>query len=130
MAFCGKIEEEIMELDEKEAEEFLEEYGLKKMSTDRFLKASYDLLDLITFYTIGQNEIKAWPLHKNATAVQAAGAIHTDMEKGFIKAEVVPLTDLLQAGSFQATKESAALRLEGKDYLIQDGDVVYFRFSK
>jgi GTP-binding protein YchF len=130
LAFCGKIESEIMELEEEEAKAFLEEYGLKELSSKNFLRTSFDLLDLITFYTIGENEVKAWSLPKNTAAVNAAGTIHTDMEKGFIKAEVISCDELLQHGSFHTAKEKAAVRLEGKDYLVQDGDVLYIRFSK
>lgn len=130
MAFCGKIEAEIMELEEEEAKDFLKEYGLKELSAEKFLRTSYDLLELITFYTIGQKEVKAWPLLKNTSAVLAAGTIHSDMEKGFIKAEVISWKDLDQHGSLQAAKDSASVRLEGKEYIIQDGDVVYFRFAK
>ncbi len=128
-AFCGKIETEILELEEEEKEVFLAEYDLRELSAPKFLKVSYDLLNVITFFTIGKEEVKAWTIRKNSTALKAAGAIHTDIEKGFIRAEVVPWEVLLQHGSFQAAKEKAALRLEGKDYLVQDGDVIYFRFA-
>jgi GTP-binding protein YchF len=130
LAFCGKIEAEILELKKEEIEAFLAEYGLKELSAPKFLKASYDLLKAITFFTIGKDEVKAWTILQNTAAVNAAGAIHSDIEKGFIRAEVIPWTELLRHGSFQAAKEKAAVRLEGKDYLVQDGDVIYFRFSK
>ncbi len=129
LAFCGKIELEIMELEEAEKNIFLKEYGLKEASVNRFLRTSYKLLGVITFYTIGKEEVKAWTIKKNSTAVQAAGLIHTDIAKGFIRAEVISVDKLLDFASFQTAKEKAALRLEGKDYLVQDGDVIYFRFS-
>jgi GTP-binding protein YchF len=129
LAFCGKIEAEIMELEDEERETFLAEYGLKELSISKFLKASYDLLKALTFFTIGKEEVKAWTIRENTPASQAAGAIHTDIEKGFIKAEVIPWEELLQHGSFQTAKEKGAIRLEGKDYLVQDGDVIYFRFA-
>jgi len=128
LAFCGKIEAEIIELEE-EKEAFLEEYGLKELSATKFLKASYNLLGAITFFTIGKEEVKAWTAIQNTTALKAAGLIHSDIERGFIRAEVIPWEELLEYGSFQAAKEKAAIRLEGKDYIIHDGDVIYFRFS-
>ena len=88
------------------------------------------LLQVITFFTIGKEEIKAWTINENTSAVHAAGAIHSDIEKGFIRAEVIPWQELLKHGSYQTSKEQAAVRLEGKDYIIQDGDVIQFRFSK
>jgi GTP-binding protein YchF len=128
-AFCGKIESEILELEEEEKDIFLKEYGLKELSGIKFLKASYDLLDVITFFTIGKQEVRAWTIKKGTPALLAAGTIHTDMEKGFIRAEVIPLAQLLEHTSLQAAKESGAVRLEGKDYIVHDGDVIYFRFS-
>ena len=129
-AFCGKIEMEILELENEEKEMFLTEYGLKELSGPKFLKSSYDLLNVITFFTIGKDEVKAWTIPENTTALKAAGSIHTDIEKGFIRAEVIPWEELLQHGSFQAAREKAAARLEGKDYSVLDGDVIYFRFAK
>lgn len=129
LAFCGKIESEIMELEGVEKEPFLKEYGLKELSATRFLKASSALLGAITFFTIGNKEVKAWIIKKNTSALKAAGIIHSDIEKGFIRAEVISWKELLEHGSFQEAKEKAAIRLEGKDYIVQDGDVIYFRFS-
>jgi len=129
LGFCGKIEMEILELEEEEKETFLEEYGLDELSAPKFLRASYELLDVITFFTIGKDEVKAWTIPKNTSAVDAAGVIHTDMQKGFIRAEVIPWTQLLEAGSHQAARESGKIRLEGKEYIVQDGDIVYFRFA-
>jgi GTP-binding protein YchF len=129
-AFCGKIEMEILELENEEKELFLTEYGLKELSAAKFLKASYDLLKVITFFTIGKDEVKAWTIPEETTAVNAAGSIHTDIEKGFVRAEVIPWEKLLEHDSFQAAREKAAVRLEGKDYIVQDGDIIYFRFAK
>jgi len=103
---------------------------LKELSAPKFLKSSYDLLKVITFFTIGKEEVKAWTIPEDTTALKAAGAIHTDIEKGFVRAEVISWEELLQHGSFQAAKENAAVRLEGKEYHVQDGDVIYFRFAK
>jgi GTP-binding protein YchF len=130
LAFCGKIEMEILELDEEERTLFLEEYGFKELSAPKFLKSSYDLLDVITFFSIGKEEVKAWTIPRRTPAVNAAGIIHSDIEKGFIRAEVIGWEELCKHGSFQNAKENAAIRLEGKDYAVQDGDVIYFRFAR
>lgn len=129
LAFCGKIEAEILELEEEEKDVFLKEYGLKELSGTKFLKASYGLLDVITFFTIGKQEVRAWTIGKGTSAQSAAGTIHTDMEKGFIRAEVISIERLLEHASLQTAKENGAVRLEGKDYTVQDGDVITFRFS-
>ena len=130
LAFCGKVEMEILELEDEEKQLFLNEYGLKELSAPRFLKASYDLLDVITFFTVGKDEVKAWTIKKGISAVEAAGEIHSDIQQGFIRAEVIPWNSLLEHGSFQSARENAAARLEGKKYTIQDGDVIFFRFNK
>jgi GTP-binding protein YchF len=129
-AFCGRIEMEILELDDEEKDIFMKEYGLKELSASRFLNASYNLLDVITFFSIGKEEVKAWTIPKGTHALHAAGTIHSDIEKGFIRAEVIGWEELCASGSFQASKENATIRLEGKDYIIEDGDVIYFRFAK
>ncbi len=129
LAFCGKLELEIMELEEEEKKVFLSEYGLKELCAPKFLRASYELLEAVTFFTVGKDEVRAWTIRKNTPALKAAGVIHSEIEKGFIKAEVISWEELLQHGSLQRAKEKAALRLEGKDYIVQDGDVIYFRFS-
>lgn len=129
LAFCGNIEAEIFELEEKDKVAFLSEYGLREQSAPKFLRASYDLLEAITFFTIGKDEVKAWTIKENTTALKAAGSIHSDIEKGFIRAEVISWEELLKHGSFLTAKEKAAVRLEGKDYFVQNGDVIYFRFS-
>ena len=130
LAFCGKIESEILELESKDRKAFMEEYGLKELSTSRFLRSSYELMDVITFFTVGKNEVKSWTIQRDSTALTAAGKIHSDIEKGFIRAEVISWDLLLNHGSFQEARKSGDLRLEGKEYLVQDGDVLYFRFSK
>jgi len=129
LVFCGKIEMEILELEKEEKEAFLVEYGIKELSSVKFLRTISRLLDSISFFTIGKDEVRAWAIKKNTPASQGAGAIHTDMEKGFIRAEVIPWQELIQHGSLQMAKEKGAIRLEGKDYIIQDGDVIYFRFA-
>lgn len=129
MAFCGQIESEIIQLPPQEQEQFLREYGLKEFSIAKFLRISFQVLNLIVFYTVGKNEVKAWTIPRNTPAPRAAGVIHTDMEKGFIRAEVIPIGDLLQCGSLAKAREKGLIHLQGKDYLIQDGDVVYFRFA-
>jgi hypothetical protein len=129
-AFCGRIEAEILELENEEKDMFMEEYGLKELSAARFLGASYSLLDVITFFSIGKEEVKAWTIPKGMPALHAAGIIHSDIERGFIRAETIGWEELCELGSFQAAKEKAAIRLEGKDYTVKDGDVIYFRFAK
>jgi GTP-binding protein YchF len=129
LAFCGRIEAEIAELQGEDRLAFLAEYGLKELSQARFFRELPRILGVITFFTIGKNETRAWMVPKGAPAVQAAGAIHTDIERGFIRAEVIAWDKLLEFGSLQAAKDKGAIRLEGKDYPVQDGDVIYFRFA-
>lgn len=127
--FCGKIEAELAELDDAEAAEMMKEFGLKESGRDRLIQATYRLLGLISFLTCGEPECRAWTIERGMTAPQAAGAIHSDIERGFIKADVVNWEDLLAAGSFAAAKEKAQVRLEGKEYVVKDGDVILFRHS-
>lgn len=127
--FCGKIEAELAELDDAEAGEMMKEFGLKESGRDRLIQATYRLLGLISFLTCGEPECRAWTIERGMTAPQAAGAIHSDIERGFIKADVVNWENLLAAGSFAAAKEKAQVRLEGKEYVVQDGDVILFRHS-
>jgi len=127
--FCGKIEAELAELDDAEAAEMMKEFGLKESGRDRLIQATYKLLGLISFLTCGEPECRAWTIERGMTAPQAAGAIHSDIERGFIKADVVNWENLLAAGSFAAAKEKAQVRLEGKEYIVQDGDVILFRHS-
>jgi ribosome-binding ATPase len=127
--FCGKIEAELAELDDAEAAEMMRAYGLAESGRDRLIQASYQLLGLISFLTCGEPECRAWTIERGMTAQKAAGAIHSDIEKNFIKAEVVNWENLLAAGSFPAARERAQARLEGKEYIVQDGDVILFRHS-
>jgi ribosome-binding ATPase len=127
--FCGKIEAELSELDDAEVAEMMKAYGLAESGRDRLIQASYRLLGLLSFLTCGEPEVRAWTIERGMTAQKAAGAIHSDLERGFIKAEVVNWEDLLKAGSFGAAREKAQVRLEGKDYVVQDGDVILFRHS-
>lgn len=125
----AQVEAEIAELSGAEKELFLQELGIEESGLDKLIKAGYDLLGLITFFTAGEKEARAWTAKKKSTAPEAAGVIHTDMERGFIKAEVVSYENLIKAGSFANTREAGQLRLEGKDYIVQDGDVCYFKFN-
>jgi GTP-binding protein YchF len=127
--FCGKIEAELAELPDSEAAEMMRAYGLAESGRDRLIQGSYRLLGLISFLTCGEPECRAWTIERGMTAQQAAGAIHSDIERGFIKAEVVNWENLLKAGSFLAAREKAQVRLEGKEYIVQEGDVILFRHS-
>jgi ribosome-binding ATPase len=129
VAICGRLEAELAEMEEKEAAELLASYGLKEPGLNRLIRATYDLMGLIQFFTAGEPEVRAWTIRKGSTAVRAAGAIHSDIEKGFIRAEVVRWNDLLAAGSIAAAREKAQVRLEGKEYIVQEGDVILFRHS-
>ena len=128
-AICGKVEAELAELNESEAVEFLASYGLKESAISRLIHASYQLLGLISFFTVGDEECRAWTIRAGTSALEAAGEIHTDMERGFIRAEVVKFEDLMAAGSFAEARTRAQLRLEGKDYVVHDGEVVRIRHS-
>src|SRR5438270_5496329 len=129
VAVCGRLEAELAEMDEKEAAELLSSYGLKEPGLNRLIRATYDLMGLIQFFTAGEPEVRAWTIRKGSTAAKAAGEIHSDIEKGFIRAEVVRWNDLLAAGSIAAAREKAQVRLEGREYLVQEGDVILFRHS-
>ena len=126
---CAQIEEEISELEEDEKAMFLEDLGLKESGLDKLVKASYKLLGLISFLTSGEDETRAWTIKIGTKAPQAAGKIHTDFERGFIKAEVVNYKDLLEQGSLAAAREKGLVRMEGKEYVVQDGDNILFRFN-
>jgi len=129
VAVCGRLEAELAEMEDQEAAELLDSYGLKEPGLNRLIRATYDLMGLTSFFTAGEPEVRAWTIHKGTNAVKAAGAIHSDIEKGFIRAEVVRWDDLLAAGSLGVAREKAQVRLEGKDYLVQEGDVILFRHS-
>ncbi len=126
---CAKIEEEMSELDDEERDMFLEELGLSESGLDKLIKASYSLLGLISYLTSGEDESRAWTITRGTKAPQAAGKIHTDFERGFIRAEVVSYDDLISCGSMTAAKEKGLVRLEGKEYVVQDGDIILFRFN-
>ncbi len=126
---CGRLEAELAEMDDKEAAELLASYGLKEPGLNRLIRATYELLGLIPYFTAGEPEVRAWTIRKGTSAVKAAGEIHSDIEKGFIRAEVVRWKDLLAAGSVAAAREKAQVRLEGRDYIVQEGDVILFRHS-
>ena len=125
----AKLEMDIAQLPEEEAEIFLAEYEIKEPSLNRFIRLSYDLLGLISFFTAGEKEVHAWTVSQGATAQEAAGTIHSDMEKGFIRAEVVSFEDLVTLGGFAEARQHGKLRLEGKKYIVQDGDVLTIRFN-
>lgn len=125
----AKIEEEISQLEDSEKEEYLEALGIKESGLDKLIKASYDLLGLLSYLTSGEDETRAWTIKKGTKAPQAAGKIHSDFERGFIKAEVINYQDLLDCGSSAVAKEKGLMRLEGKDYVVKDGDVILFRFN-
>jgi GTP-binding protein YchF len=126
---CAKLEAELAELEGEEKEELLKELGLKEPGLNVVIREGYKLLDLVTFFTAGEQEVKAWTIKRGTKAPQAAGKIHSDIERGFIRAEVIRYEDLIKEGSLQACKEKGLMRLEGKDYVVQDGDIIYFRFN-
>jgi GTP-binding protein YchF len=126
---CAAIEAEIVELDEEDRQEFLADIGLEEPGLNRVVRAGYKLLNLETYFTAGEKEVRAWTIPVGATAPQAAGVIHTDFERGFIRAEVVAYDDFVSNRGEQGAKEAGKLRLEGKDYIVRDGDVIHFRFN-
>ena len=128
-AICAQIEEEISELDDEERQMFLDDLGLKESGLEKLIRASYHLLGLMSFLTSGEDETRAWTIKQGTKAPKAAGKIHTDFERGFIKAEVVNYKDLLENGSLAAAREKGLVRMEGKEYVVQDGDVILFRFN-
>jgi len=129
IALQGKLEMEIAQLPPDDAAVFMQEYGIQELSLNRMIKASYDLLNQQSFFTVGEDEVRAWTTQRSATAVEAAGEIHTDLQKGFVRAEVVPCQDLLELGGMAEAKTKGKLRLEGKDYVVKDGDIVHIRFN-
>lgn len=129
VSICNKIESEIAELEDYEKAEFLAELGVEEAGLNRVIRAGYSLLRLQTFFTAGTKEVRAWTIPIGSTAPQAAGKIHTDFEKGFIRAEVISFTDFVNLGGEQAAKDAGKWRLEGKDYPVRDGDVIHFRFN-
>ena len=129
MVISARIEEEISALDKEEKQMFMEELGVKESGLDKLIKASYELLGLISYLTAGKPEVRAWTITKGTKAPQAAGKIHTDFERGFIRAEVVSFDDLMECGSMTAAKEKGLVRSEGKEYVVNDGDIILFRFN-
>ncbi|MDP4856074.1 MAG: DUF933 domain-containing protein [Desulfobacterales bacterium] len=129
LAIRGKLEHELAQMSPEEAAEFLKEFDIATSAKDRIITKSYELLGLISFFTIGEDEVKAWTIRKHTAAIDAAEAIHTDLKKGFIRAEVLAYDDLMTAGSYAAARKSGTVRLEGKDYEVQDGDILNVRFN-
>ena len=129
LPICARMEQDIAELEGEEKQMFLEELGVEESGLDRLIKCSYALLGLISFLTYGKDECRAWTIKKGTKAPKAAGKIHTDIERGFIRAEVIAYDDMMKCGSVNAAKEKGLLRSEGKDYVVQDGDMIYFRFN-
>ena len=129
VAICAKIEAEMADMGDEDKRAFLADLGLEEPGLDRVIHAAYDLLGLHTFFTAGPREVRAWTLHKGDTAAQAAGTIHTDFERGFIRAEVIGYEDYVACGGEQGAKEAGKMRLEGRDYVVRDGDMIYFRFN-
>ena len=128
-AICGKVEAELAELSEADAAEFMASYGLKESAISRLIRSSYSLLGLISFFTVGEDECRAWTIRAGSTALDAAGEIHSDIQRGFIRAEVIKYEDLVAAGGFAEARQHGTLRLEGKEYVVADGEVAHFRHS-
>ena len=129
VALQGKLEMEIAQLPPEDAAIFMEEYGIEELSLSKMIGLSYNLLQLQSFFTVGEDEVRAWTTRRGASAVEAAGEIHTDLQKGFIRAEVVSYADLVELGGMNEAKSKGKLRLEGKEYLVKDGDIVHIRFN-
>jgi len=129
VVICAKIEEEVAELEEEEKQAFLEEMGIEVSGLDILIQKAYHLLGLATYFTAGEQEVRAWTFRRGMKAPQCAGIIHSDFERGFIRAETVAYADLLDYGSMTAAKENGKVRQEGKEYVVQDGDVMLFRFN-
>ncbi len=126
---CAKIEEELIGLEEDEAQEFLSSLGVEESGLNQIIQKGFDKLGLMSYFTAGVKEVRAWTIHKNTTAPKAAAVIHNDFEKGFIRAEVIAYNDYITAGGEQKSKEAGKMRLEGKEYIVQDGDIMHFRFN-
>ena len=129
LPICAKLEQDVAELEGEEKQMFLEELGIAESGLDRLIKCGYSLLGLISFLTYGEDECRAWTIRKGTKAPQAAGKIHSDIERGFIRAETINFNEMIACGSVSAAKEKGLLRSEGKDYVVQDGDMIYFRFN-
>ena len=129
VALQGKLEMELAQLPDEDAAMFMEEYGIEELSLSKMIGLSYDLLQLQSFFTVGEDEVRAWTLRRGGTAYEAAGAVHTDLQKGFIRAEVIPVHELIELGGMTEAKAKGKLRLEGKEYPVQDGEIVHIRFN-
>ncbi len=129
VGLMGKLEMDIAQLTDEEAQMFFSEYGIEEPGLNRMIQESYDLLGVLSFFTIGDDEVRAWTVRRGATALEAAGMIHTDLQKGFIRAEVIGFEDLIELGGMTEAKNKGRLRVEGKDYLVQDGEIVHVRFN-
>ena len=129
LCLSAQLEEELSQMEGDDLQEFLQEFHIKELGLPTLIKESYDLLGLMSFLTAGEKEVRAWTIKKGTKAPQAAGVIHTDFEKGFIKAEVVKYDDLIAAQNYNIAKENGKVRLEGKDYVVEDGDVMLFKFN-
>ena len=129
LAVRGKLEMELAQMDASEAAVFMEDFGIEESALDRVVKKSFALLHQITFFTVGEDEVKAWTVTADVPAIEAAGAVHSDIQRGFIRAEVVACEDLQRTGDYAAARKQGLVRLEGKTYPVRDGDVIYFRFN-
>ncbi len=129
MSICAKVEAEIASLEEEERDAFLTELGISESALNRFIKSCYSLLSLISFFTVGEDEVRAWTITEGTSAYEAAGKIHSDIQRGFIRAEVMDLEDFIKYGSEKALKDAGRFRLEGKNYIIHDGEIVHYRFN-
>ncbi len=129
LVICGKIEAELNELSKEEREEFLKDMGITERSLNRLIKKGYEILDLITFYTIISNEVRGWTVKKGTKAPEAGGKIHKDFEKGFIRAEIIKFDDFVKTGSESKCRELGLIKIEGKNYIVEDGDIIHFRFN-
>jgi len=129
MVIRGKLERELAQMSEEEAKDFLTEFNISASATDRVIKGSYEILGLISFFTVGDDEVRAWTIRKNTQALDAAEVIHSDIKKGFIRAEVLAYNDLMAVGTYAEARKKGTVRLEGKTYIVQDGDILNFRFN-
>jgi GTP-binding protein YchF len=129
LEILGKLEMELAQLSPDEASEFMVEMGIEQLARDRVIRSSYRLLDLLSFFTANEQELRAWTIRQGTSAMKAAGAVHSDMERGFIRAEVVSYNDLKASGGYATAQKQGLVRLEGRDYIVQDGDVIFFRFN-
>jgi ribosome-binding ATPase YchF (GTP1/OBG family) len=129
VVMCGKLEMELSNLDEASVKDFLGEYGLSQTGLERVIQTSYELLGLISFLTAGEDEVRAWPIQRGTVAQKAAGKIHSDIERGFIRAEVISYKDMIECGSLAEAKKRGILRLEGKTYVVHDGDIINYLFN-